>query len=274
MDIPIDGGTAEPTHPTLAVMLKAPANAKRRLADEVGDLAAQAAERLLDCVLEDALAWPGPVCLSPADPRDREWLVSESNATRVTESAFLRAAVTDDDTTEKFSTRHGGPFELVDQEGGNLGERINCVDSGLRRRGAASLLFVGTDCPALDDTYLEQAAAALHVADAVLGPARDGGVVLMGARRPWPDLRGLRWSTPWLYQELRDLCSEAGWSVEELDVRRDIDNLRDLLDAGAALEGDERPSRRALAEWLSANLGLLLARHAETGNEPVRDGTP
>jgi len=262
MNILTDDGMAAPAHSGLVVMLKAPANAKRRLAAQVGGLAEEAAAHLLACALEDALAWPGPTWLSPADPRDRDWLLSEIGGdmkSALTPFQQLATCCDPDDTT---ATHRGAFWGLIPQQGENLGERINYVDSELRRRGRGvrRLVFVGTDCPSLDSAYLKQAALGLQRADAVLGPAGDGGVVLMGARHPWPELSGLSWSTQELFAELRGVCLDAGWSVATLDARKDVDTLQDLLGTGAALSGDRRRARLDFAEWLGAHRGALLAR--------------
>lgn len=260
MDTPIVNGSPEAARTDLVVMLKAPSNAKRRLAAEVGDLAEEAAACLLACVLEDVLSWPGPTWLSPANQRDLEWLVTmvntESVQIRKSRPAIDRTA----SQTDSVETCRGEICGVVPQRDGDLGERINSVDSDLRRRGVSRLIFLGTDCPCLDASYLEQAARSLQKADAVLGPAEDGGVVLMGANRPWPDLKELGWSTQGLCSELRGLCREAGWSVDMLDTREDVDTLGDLLGTAAAISGDNRPARRDFAEWLSAHRVALLAR--------------
>ena len=330
MDILTDRSMAAPANTGLVVMLKAPANAKRRLAAKAGGLAEEAAAHLLACALEDAFAWPGPTWLSPADPRDRDWLLSGIGAKTIPAAAPLprmAACGGPDDSTDDIArargsvpgsasaackahdvilardsvsgnsvpddkaddanvawdsvsagtapdgmandftddvpaTNHGEICGLILQQGGNLGERINYVDSEVRRgRGRVDrLVFIGTDCPGLDADYLEQAALGLQRADAVLGPAGDGGVVLMGARRTWPDLGGLSWSTQGLFAELRGVCREAGWSVATLDAREDVDTLQDLVRADTAFSSDRRRSRRAFTEWLRARRGALLAR--------------
>ena len=270
MDAQIVDGAAEPPQTDLVVMLKAPANAKRRLAAEVGDLAGEAAAHLLTCALEDALAWPGPTWLSPASQRDRDWLMTEVDS----EFALLRTFRLATDGTAgpsgSFKSQRGQYCGLVPQRGENLGERINSVDRELRRQGVSRLIFLGTDCPGLDSTYLGQAAGSLEWADAVVGPAGDGGVVLMGARRPWPDLKGLSWSTVSLCAELRGLCREAGWTVATLDAREDVDTLRDLLGVGTALADDSRASRRGLTEWLRTHDGELSARRSDIDYETRR----
>ena len=275
MDNLTDDGMTAPAHTGLVVMLKAPAYAKRRLAAQVGGLAEEAAAHLLACALEDALAWSGPTWLSPADSRDRDWLLSEIGAETTPEPNPFPQLATCGGLDDITATHHGVICGLILQQGKNLGERINYVDSELRRRGRGvkRLVFVGTDCPGLDSAYLEQAALGLQRADAVLGPAGDGGVVLMGARRPWPDLSGLSWSTQGLFAELRGVCLDAGWSVVKLDARQDVDTLKDLLGTWTVLSGDRRASRQGLAEWLRAHRGALLAGLYDGATEVRRETT-
>ena len=58
-----------------------------------------------------------------------------------------------------------------------------------------ALLIVGSDCPLLDGQYVDAALQALYDgADVVLGPASDGGYVLIGMRRYWSQLfEGIDW---------------------------------------------------------------------------------
>jgi uncharacterized protein len=207
---------------SLVLMLKAPARSKRRLAAGLGDAAAaEAARRLAACALEDLAAWPGPTWLAPADPGDLDWL---------------------GDT----AARHA----VVQQGKGNLGARIGRVSETLRERGFDAQIFVGIDCPHLDADYLERAADMLAGHDVVLGPASDGGVVLMGTRVRWPALEPLPWSTERLGAVLEAACRRAGSSVAALDPRTDIDTVADFAGLAGTLEHDVRPARRALREWL------------------------
>jgi uncharacterized protein len=207
----------------LILMLKAPDRSKRRLAAEIGPSAVDAAARLSACALEDMRDWQGLRCLAPAEPADGEWL----------DGLVLPEAA------------------RIQQQGPNLGARINHVNRMLCDRGWSKQLFIGVDCPQLDLDYLERAALALTDHDAVLGPAADGGVVLMGARRRWPDLAGLPWSTDALHARLRESCERAGWSVATLEPLADIDRLGDLAAMTRSLRDDPRPARRALSEWLA-----------------------
>jgi uncharacterized protein len=214
--------TAPSDTPCLVIMLKSPARSKRRLAAEIGADAATAAEHLAACAFEDAAGWNGPVCLAVADRRDLAWARS-----------------------------HVRPGQLLlTQSGGNLGARINDVNRQLLDRGFTTQLFIGTDCPELDTGYLREAAGALRDYDAVLGPATDGGVVLMAARTGWPPLAALPWSTPALGETLAGLLGEHGWSVARLAVRNDVDELDALLALRQPLARDPRDARRALSRWL------------------------
>ena len=80
------------------------------------------------------------------------------------------------------------------QSGGDLGARMaHAISAALTRHPA--VLLIGTDCPLLDVAYLARAAGLLAGHDAVLGPAEDGGYVLVGATRPLP-FAEVRWSSP------------------------------------------------------------------------------
>ena len=207
---------------SLVLMIKAPERSKRRLAARLGDAAAaETARRLAACALEDLAGWPGPTWLAPAEPGDV-------------------------DGHEAAAERHG----VVLQGEGNLGARIAHVSGVLRERGFARQIFIGIDCPKLDETYLRSAADALDRHDVVLGPAEDGGVVLMGSRRAWPPLEPLPWSTQRLGSALEAACRSVGASIATLEPRPDIDTFDDLEPVGRALADDPRPARQALREWL------------------------
>ena len=215
----------------LVLCFKAPQRSKRRLEAALGDAASEAAAHLLACALEDVADWPGEAVVAPGSDDDAEWFRSESRM----------------------------DLEMVVQPGGSLGTRINHVDTVLRSRGRRRLLYIGADCPALDPDYVVSADRALASNDAVIGPAADGGVVLMGARRPWPDLGDLAWSTSDLREALCERLRENGWSVAGLGTLADVDSVEDLMNARGGLLGDDRPARRALVDWLRSNEALEAA---------------
>ncbi|WP_428099022.1 TIGR04282 family arsenosugar biosynthesis glycosyltransferase [Candidatus Rariloculus sp.] len=211
------------TESCLVLMLKSPGRSKQRLAASIGPLAAIAAEHLCYCAFEDMAAWPGPVCFAPADEHDGGWLAA----------------------------RISPADAVVPQRGRNLGERINHVNRTLRMRGFERQIFIGIDCPELDERYLEQAADALGDHDVVLGPALDGGVVLMGVRHEWPDLGELAWSSTRLMADLEQFCNALGWRMARLAPLADVDTFEDLDALKRVVGEDARPARRALGAWLA-----------------------
>ena len=213
--------------PTLVVFCKRPQHGqgKQRISAVVGAaLTAELTGLLLNTALEDAAGWPGPVVISPADEADRGW-------------------------AEQLPGKHS----VRAQPDGNLGHRLNAIDRQLRSDGTAAVIFIGSDAPLLDPAYLEAARSALESADVVLGPAEDGGVVLMGCRKPWPDLGSLPWSGHDLGKELELICVASGLTVKYLAERNDIDFAHDLPRLYTDLAGDGRPARRRLRDWLADN---------------------
>lgn len=76
--------------------------------------------------------------------------------------------------------------------------------------GYEQLLVIGNDCPQLDAAMLRRALAQLAQTGAVLGPATDGGVYLLGVDRRHFDATAwaiLPWQTAALDRALaRQLC--------------------------------------------------------------------
>jgi rSAM/selenodomain-associated transferase 1 len=121
-------------------------------------------------------------------------------------------------------------LELLQQQGGDLGERMhNALEGALGK--AEYALLIGTDCPVLDEGYLEDALARLDGgADVVIGPAEDGGYTLIGMRCSEPLLfSDISWGGPEVMAATRERCSEAGLTLQELEQRYDIDTYDDLL---------------------------------------------
>ena len=88
------------------------------------------------------------------------------------------------------------PLRVTAQGSGDLGRRMV---RALRAAGTRPAVIVGSDIPALDRGHIATAFVALRRGPFVLGPARDGGYWLIGARhgaRLAPCvLDGVRWSS-------------------------------------------------------------------------------
>lgn len=120
-----------------------------------------------------------------------------------------------------------GSFESRRQGDGDLGERmLLAIESGT---GPGGTLVIGTDCPALTGSHLRDAAAQLENHDAVLCPAEDGGYVLVGARRPAPELfAGVSWGSALVMEQTRRRLHALGWNWSEAATLWDVDRPEDL----------------------------------------------
>ena len=116
------------------------------------------------------------------------------------------------------------------QSGADLGARMAGALETALTEGAPAAVLVGSDCPGLTADVLSSALAALEAgADAVLGPAEDGGYYLIRPRRPAPALfQGIPWGGPEVAAATRARAIEAGLRMEEMATLRDIDTPADL----------------------------------------------
>jgi rSAM/selenodomain-associated transferase 2/rSAM/selenodomain-associated transferase 1 len=203
-----------------------PGIGKQRIAASLGkQKALEISELLLHAAIEDARDWPGPVVIAPASAADSDWAM-----------ALLPDAV------------------VIPQQGDTLGSRIQYVDKQILAQGGEHILIIGSDAPALTPYMLTMAAESLQTHDAVLIPARDGGVTLMGSAKNWPDLTELPWESPQLAEALRAACTRHDLSISTLPESYDIDTRDDLLFARDDLAADPRTTRQKIANWINHSL--------------------
>lgn len=195
------------THPSnnssvaIAILTKAPipGNAKTRLIPAIGaHAAAILQERLTERAVATALtADLGPVTL---------WCAPD-----VTHPSFLGLV-------------SQWRVTLKRQPEGDLGARM------LAAMAAGPTLVIGSDCPALTDLHLREAANALREgADVVLIPAEDGGYVLIGTRTAQPALfADIRWGTDTVLAETRARIIDLRLVLAELPPLWDVDTENDL----------------------------------------------
>ncbi len=200
------------TDATLCIFAKPPVagSAKTRLAAEIGAERASALARafLLDtCTAARALTWARPVLATTGELEPA-----------------LRAEL---------------DIPVWPQGDGDLGARMERVLARALTE-APIAIAIGADSPGLPPRLLEAARAALATADAVIGPADDGGFYLIGLRRcPAGALADLPWSAPDTRACTLDRLRAHGLIVTELapwfDVDRadDLTRLHGLLDTGA-----------------------------------------
>lgn len=199
-------GNPAPGAITVIVLARAPVAgaAKTRLIPRLG---ARGAARLHAALIDRALA-----TVRDADLGGIE-LCCSPDATH----PFLAACASRYDAT------------LTVQASGDLGARmLAALDRVIATSGPA--LLVGTDCPALTSAHLREAAAALAAGqDAVLGPAEDGGYVLVGLARTSPTIfKNIGWGGPGVLRDTRARLAALGWHWHELAELWDIDRPADV----------------------------------------------
>lgn len=120
---------------------------------------------------------------------------------------------------------------IYNQEGGDLGVRMAHASATLLAgKTVRAVLIVGTDCPALDRDYLGWALGAMAAGtDVVLGPAEDGGYVLIGLRSPQPALfRGIDWGSARVLEQTVATLRAMGLRYTLLETLWDVDRPQDL----------------------------------------------
>jgi rSAM/selenodomain-associated transferase 1 len=113
------------------------------------------------------------------------------------------------------------------QGAGDLGDRMTRL---FRQLPPGPVVIVGSDVPAITPAHIARAFAALGEAQAVIGPARDGGYWLIGLariRRPGRDLlAGVRWSTK--FAQVDTLAALSDYRIRFVDTLSDVDSAADL----------------------------------------------
>lgn len=128
---------------------------------------------------------------------------------------------------QELAERHR--LSIFAQQGKDLGARMgHAAQEALERH--QRLVLLGVDCPALTPAHLRQAFQWLEQgADAVLGPAEDGGYVLLGLHRWHPALfAGHAWGNGSVAASTRQAMRKIGWQWRELPRLWDLDRPEDL----------------------------------------------
>ncbi len=152
-------------------------------------------------------------------------------------------------------------FSLKRQKGKDLGERMAHAMEEAFSGGAGSAVIVGADCPALSAGRIREAFGELRAgADAVFGPAGDGGFYLIGLSSPAPHLfQGIAWSTSTVLAGILSRCRKAGMTYALLSVESDVDTAEDLTALCSWMRRHDRPSCPRTREWLASRATVISA---------------
>tara|TARA_R110002095_G_scaffold104458_1_gene91448 strand:- start:1372 stop:1977 length:606 start_codon:yes stop_codon:yes gene_type:complete len=130
-----------------------------------------------------------------------------------------------DDFFLECSVRLG--FVLHEQSGDDLGDRMrNALAQGLRTH--RKVVLIGSDCPVFTEGYLSAAFDSLDLADMVLGPAEDGGFVLLGGKKVHEKMfYGVNWGNNSVLDRTTLSFDRLGLTYELLATLWDVDVLAD-----------------------------------------------
>lgn len=123
---------------------------------------------------------------------------------------------------------------LIHQHGGGLGMRLERAFDELGAMGYGARVVIGTDAPDLPLQYIGEAFARLEAgADAVFGPAADGGYYLVAVRGSYGELfQEIPWSGEQVLEKSLKQAENSNLSVSLLPRWYDVDSYDDLLRPG------------------------------------------
>ncbi|MGH8398103.1 MAG: TIGR04282 family arsenosugar biosynthesis glycosyltransferase [Gammaproteobacteria bacterium] len=140
------------------------------------------------------------------------------------------------------------PVRLAAQPPGDLGTRLH-TSASAALMAADAVILMGADCPIMPEYYLEEAAEALaRGCDVALGPAEDGGYVLLGLRHANETLfDDISWGTSLVLSETQACIAQLGWRCHTLATLWDVDTPADYQRWRFALEANpHRPDVQRL----------------------------
>jgi rSAM/selenodomain-associated transferase 1 len=156
-------------------------------------------------------------------------------------------------------------FDVIAQHGRGLDERLAAAFGEAYAQLPVPMILIGMDTPQVTSETLEAAVRPLTIgaADAVFGPAADGGFWLLGLRRPDPGLLlGVPMSAADTGQVQLARLTEAGLRVHRLPLRTDVD---DVASARAVAAQVPRSRFAAALRPMLVSQGRLAAVTADGG---------
>ncbi len=128
------------------------------------------------------------------------------------------------------------PRDAIQLQGeGDLGRRMDHTGSTLLAcEGVDGVVIVGSDCPAIDGLYLMEAFDALARGnDLVLGPAEDGGYILVGLSKPLLGLfEDIEWGSDQVLTQTLERANALGLRYVLLNTLWDVDRTEDVARLG------------------------------------------
>ena len=182
-----------------------PGRVKTRLAAGIGDTAAADVYRSLVALTMERIA--------PSVPQVYDRIVYADPARSL----------------ERYRNWLTGAEGFAVQTGDSLGERMRTAFLDSFACGYRKVCLIGSDCPDVSATLIEEAFSLLDGCDAVLGPACDGGYYLVALTRDIEQIfTGIDWGTDRVMQQTLARLDTARVSRRMLPRLRDVDRAEDL----------------------------------------------
>jgi len=142
------------------------------------------------------------------------------------------------DSKHPFLRQRAAQYQIsmFTQRGKNLGERMQSAIR-LSLRDAKAVILIGTDCPEMQYTTILQALEGLNAGkDVVLGPALDGGYVLIATKANTPKMfAGIDWGSAAVLVQTVARLKSSGYRVQclmplsDLDTKQDYQKFKSML---------------------------------------------
>ncbi len=157
-----------------------------------------------------------------------EHILDTMTRRRIAEKVVV--AVTPPDSVNRFARRFPGAdryeAQLPDDD---LGKRMLAVFQEASNMHVKKTVIIGTDSPTLPANYVLEAFSMLESHDVVLGPAKDGGYYLIGAKKPHPELfEDIPWSTARVLEKTIAALDRLRLRYVLLPEYFDVDEIADL----------------------------------------------
>ena len=157
--------------------------------------------------------------------------------------------------SEPFFDGIAPDFELVLQEGADLGARLNHVINTCFARGYSRVAVLSCDTPLVNPRDIELAFEHLSAGyDVALGPCDDGGYYLLALRESHPELLlPIKMSTPHVVTDTLAAAAQARLCVALLPLAQDVDVADDLVNLKNQLQQLPAQVARHTRQWLLQN---------------------
>lgn len=232
-----------------------PGKVKTRLAKDIGNEKACAIYKLLaegvikNVAQENLKTYDVHIFFTPADKETeiKDWLKSIIQGNRGVKTRFspqegrnlgekmshaFRQILQERDYKKRAAQRTATESPL------KKGDEGGCKKNSQEKMFLHNTIIIGTDCPEIDATLIENAFDVLKEKDIVIGPCRDGGYYLLGMSRSVPvsfeqgfvpDLFvDIDWSTDRVFKQTMEKIQKNNLSCGILKTLVDIDTIEDL----------------------------------------------